>query len=70
MTKVLITGATGNVGIEVIKSLQGIEHPLDVYAGVRDLVADKIRLSNYKVNLHHSTLWIRELMTPRSMNAM
>lgn len=42
MTRVLITGATGNVGIEVIRSLQKIEHQLDIYAGVRDINADKI----------------------------
>ncbi len=51
MTKVLITGATGNVGLEVIKSLQKVDHQLDIYAGVRDIVADKIKLANYKVNL-------------------
>ncbi|NDP28232.1 MAG: NmrA family NAD(P)-binding protein, partial [Flavobacterium sp.] len=50
MTKVLITGATGNVGIEVIKSLQNIDHQLDIYAGVRNLNEGKIKLSEYKVN--------------------
>lgn len=50
MTKVLITGATGNVGTEVIKSLQKIDHHLDIYAGVRNLNEDRIKLSNYKVN--------------------
>lgn len=49
MTKVLITGATGNVGLEVIKSLQEINHHLDVYAGVRDLETDIIKLSNYNI---------------------
>jgi uncharacterized protein YbjT (DUF2867 family) len=49
MIKVLITGATGNVGTEVIKSLQNIDHHLDLYAGVRDLNADKIKLGNYKI---------------------
>lgn len=39
MTKVLITGATGNVGTEVIKSLGDIDHQLDLFAGVRDLNA-------------------------------
>jgi len=47
MTKVLISGATGNVGTEVIKSLQSIEHQLDVYAGVRNLNEDSLKLSNY-----------------------
>jgi uncharacterized protein YbjT (DUF2867 family) len=51
MTKVLITGATGNVGLEVIKSLQKIEHTLDIYAGVRDLSADTKKLANYNINL-------------------
>lgn len=50
MTKVLITGATGNVGTEVIKSLQNIDHQLDIYAGVRNLNKDRLKLSNYKVN--------------------
>jgi len=50
MTKVLITGATGNVGTEVIKSLQNIVHQLDIYAGVRNLNEDRLKLCNYKVN--------------------
>ena len=49
MTKVLITGATGNVGKEVIKSLQNIDHQLDVYAGVRNLNENRNELSSYKV---------------------
>jgi len=49
MIKVLITGATGNVGIEVIKSLQQIDHQLDIFAGVRDIVADKIKLADYNI---------------------
>ncbi|MBW8359124.1 MAG: NmrA family NAD(P)-binding protein [Weeksellaceae bacterium] len=50
MTKVLITGATGNVGTEVIKSLQYIDHKLAIYAGVRNSIQDRIKLSDYKVN--------------------
>ncbi|MDP1800752.1 MAG: NmrA family NAD(P)-binding protein [Bacteroidota bacterium] len=49
MTKVLITGATGNVGTEVIKSFQNINHQLDIYAGVRNSNEDKIKLSDHKV---------------------
>ena len=45
MTKVLITGATGNVGTEVIMALQNIDHPLDIYAGVRRLKEDSLILS-------------------------
>lgn len=48
MTKVLITGATGNVGREVLNSLQKIDHQLDLYAGVRDIDADKIGLDKIK----------------------
>ncbi len=48
MTKVLITGATGNVGTEVIKSLQNFDHQLDIYAGVRYPNEDR-KLSNYNV---------------------
>lgn len=49
MTKVLITGATGNVGTEVIKSLQNIAHQLDLYAGVRNLTSDdNKKLDNIK----------------------
>ncbi len=50
MTKILITGATGNVGTEVIKSLQNIDHQLDIYAGVRNIYEDRLKLSNYKIN--------------------
>jgi uncharacterized protein YbjT (DUF2867 family) len=50
MMKVLITGATGNVGTAVIQSLQTVTHQLDVYAGVRDLKADAVKLANYKIN--------------------
>lgn len=49
MTKVLITGATGNVGTEVIKSLQNIDHNLDIYAGVRNVNEDSKKLSNYNI---------------------
>ncbi len=49
MTKVLITGATGNVGIEVIKSLQNRNHHLDLYAGVRNLITDDNKLNNFKI---------------------
>jgi uncharacterized protein YbjT (DUF2867 family) len=49
MTKVLITGATGNVGMEVIKSLQNINHQLDLYAGVRSLTTGNNKLDNYKI---------------------
>ncbi len=49
MTKVLITGATGNVGREVLNSLQKIDHQLDLYAGVRDINTDKIGLADFRI---------------------
>lgn len=53
MKKVLITGATGNTGREVINALDKIEHKLDIYAGVRDInvkafvPSDKIKLREF-----------------------
>ena len=43
-TKILITGATGNVGIEVLKSLAKLVHNFDVYAGVREIEKDGQKL--------------------------
>ena len=51
MKKVLITGATGNVGFEVIKSLHQLEHQFEIVAGVRDLEKDTRKLVNYKTSL-------------------
>jgi len=49
MKKVLITGATGNVGTEVIKSLERIDHQLDLYAGVRSINDDRSKFDSYKI---------------------
>ena len=51
MRKILITGATGNVGMEVIKSLQKSNCPLDIMAGIRDLGVDQVKLAHYNVRL-------------------
>jgi uncharacterized protein YbjT (DUF2867 family) len=48
MKSVLITGATGNVGLEVIKSLENISHSLSIYAGVRDVVKDGEILAKFE----------------------
>lgn len=48
--KVLITGATGNVGMAVIKSLDKLPNNLQIIAGVRDLLTDKQKLSTYKID--------------------
>ena len=47
MKKLLITGATGNVGLEVIKAFQKIEHNFDIFAGVRDLEKYSEQLSEF-----------------------
>ena len=47
MKKVLITGATGNVGIEVLSALKKCNHQLDVYAGARDTELGTEQLSGY-----------------------
>lgn len=51
MKNVLITGATGNVGMEVIKSLENIPHDLSIFAGVRDVKKEENTSSKYKVKL-------------------
>lgn len=49
MTKVLITGATGNVGTAVIDALSKLQHNLDLYAGVRDINEGKNKFANYTI---------------------
>ncbi len=49
-TKVLITGATGNVGIAILKALQHKNHQLDIIAGIRDLESKSKNLSDYMVS--------------------
>ena len=51
MKKILITGATGNVGMEVIKSLAMLNHTNQVYLGVRNVQADKQKLQNFNAQL-------------------
>lgn len=49
MTRVLITGATGNVGREVINSLDKFKNSLDIYAGVRNIEKDRKCLENFHI---------------------
>ena len=51
MKKILITGATGNVGIEVIKSFESLNYSYQVYAGVRDVQADKQKMVSFNAQL-------------------
>ena len=47
MKKLLVTGATGNVGLAVLGALQKINHDLVVTAGVRDLQKDPASLTAF-----------------------
>ncbi len=50
MINILITGATGNVGIELIKSLKKLSLSFNIIAGVRDAAADSSKLKDYIIN--------------------
>ncbi len=50
MKRVLITGATGNVGMALVKSLSKMSHTLQIVAGVRDISKDKAKLADYKID--------------------
>ena len=49
MRKVLITGATGNVGIQVIESLRNLSLDLEIFAGLRDIDHDSEKLRKYGI---------------------
>jgi len=51
MGKILITGATGNVGMEVLKSLANLNHNYQVYSGVRNIQADEKKLEQFNTQL-------------------
>lgn len=51
MKNILITGATGNVGMEVIKALLKLSLPLNIIAAVRDIVLDGDKLKDYNIGL-------------------
>ncbi len=49
MAKVLITGATGNVGFEVLSALNKLDHQLEIYAGVRDTEFGNEKLASFNI---------------------
>jgi len=49
MKKVLITGATGNVGLEVLSALKRSDHHLELFAGVRDMELGNEKLTNFNI---------------------
>ena len=50
MKSILITGATGNIGFEVIRSLHNQFLPFHIIAGVRNLEKDSRKLAEYKIS--------------------
>ena len=51
MNRILITGATGNVGLEVIKALLEAPTPFQIQAGVRTLDQGNDKLKGYDLQL-------------------
>ncbi len=49
MIKVLITGATGNVGIEALSALKKLDHKLEIFAGVRDSEFGNEKLASFNI---------------------
>ena len=49
MKKILITGATGTVGLEVLKALKTINEPVEIFAGIRNLETESLKLENFNV---------------------
>ncbi|WP_334058410.1 NmrA family NAD(P)-binding protein [Polaribacter sp. P097] len=47
MSKILITGATGNIGFELIGFLSQLESPKNIVAGVRDIDRAKAKFHKY-----------------------
>lgn len=48
MTRIFITGATGNIGFEVIKSLNTLNSNNQIIAGVRNIDKAKVQFSQFK----------------------
>ena len=51
MPTILITGATGNVGLEVLKSLKNLTPLLNIKAAVRDVTLDSAKLKGHNVSV-------------------
>ena len=49
MKKILITGATGTVGLEVLKALKTINEPFEIFAGIRNFNTEKQKLEGFDI---------------------
>jgi uncharacterized protein YbjT (DUF2867 family) len=49
MAKVLITGATGNIGLIVLSALQKLDHQLEIFAGVRNSKFGNEKLPKFNI---------------------
>jgi len=68
MKKVLVTGATGNVGIEVINALHKLDHQLEIYAGVRDTGFGNEKLADFKVKIVEFDFTNSQTIMPAILN--
>lgn len=50
MKNLLITGATGNVGSEVLNALGNVNHQLTLFAGIRDFEEDKLKINGKNIH--------------------
>ncbi len=50
MTRVFITGATGNVGIEILAALKKLDHPVEIVTGVRNTEFGNEKLTDFNVS--------------------
>jgi len=68
MMKVLITGATGNVGMEVIASLNKINHQLALFAGVRDTNFSNEQLARFNIKTINFDFTLIDTFAPALQN--
>ena len=53
MKNILITGATGNVGMALIKALVELNNDFEIYAGIRDVEKDTPAFSAFQLKTTH-----------------
>ncbi len=68
MKKVLVTGATGNVGVEVINALHKLDPQLEIYAGVRDTGFGNEKLADFKVKIIEFDFTNSQTILPAILN--